>query len=121
MYELMVKDTFAAAHNLRDYKGKCERVHGHNYTVMAYFETAVLGKNGLSVDFTILKKYLRKITDTLDHRNLNSDIAFFEKNNTSTENIAAYIYHELKKKVKNAAVKKVAVFESENSMAAYYE
>ena len=57
MYELMVKDTFAAAHNLRDYKGKCERVHGHNYTVMAYFETAVLGKNGLSVDFTILKKY----------------------------------------------------------------
>lgn len=121
MYELMVKDTFAAAHNLRDYRGKCERVHGHNYTVMAYFEIGELGANGLSVDFTVLKRLLKKTTDILDHRNLNKDISFFRKNNTSTENIARYIYTQLKRTSKKAALKKVCVFESENSMAAYYE
>lgn len=121
MYELMVKDSFSAAHNLRDYKGKCERVHGHNYTVEAYFKSSTLGKDGLAVDFTILKKHLKKITDILDHRNLNEDILYFKKQNTSAENIAKYIYEYLKLKVKKAKVSKVAIYESESSMAAYTE
>ena len=33
MYEVSVDETFAAAHNLRNYKGKCENLHGHNYKV----------------------------------------------------------------------------------------
>ena len=33
MYEVSVDETFAAAHNLRNYKGKCEDLHGHNYKV----------------------------------------------------------------------------------------
>ena len=121
MYELMVKDSFAAAHNLRDYKGKCERVHGHNYIVEAYFTSVTLGKDGLAVDFTVLKKHLKKITDELDHRNLNSDIPFFKKHNTSAENIARFIYDYLKTKVKKARISKVAIYESDSSMAAYTE
>lgn len=121
MYELMVKDSFAAAHNLRDYKGKCERVHGHNYIVEAYFTSKTLGKDGLAVDFTILKKYLKKIIDKLDHRNLNEDIVFFKKNNTSAENIAKFIYDYLKANVKKAGINKVAIYESDSSMAAYTE
>ncbi len=121
MYELMVKDSFAAAHNLRDYKGKCERVHGHNYIVEAYFTSMTLGKDGLAVDFTILKKQLKKITDRLDHRNLNKDISYFKKINPSAENIARYIYDFLKQSVKKAKVSKVAIYESESSMAAYTE
>lgn len=121
MYELMVKESFAAAHNLRDYKGKCERVHGHNYNVEAYFTCMELGKDGLAVDFTILKKHLKAVTESLDHRNLNKDITFFKKNNTSAENIARYIYDYLKVKVKKAKISKVAIYESESSMAAYTE
>jgi 6-pyruvoyltetrahydropterin/6-carboxytetrahydropterin synthase len=117
----MVRDSFAAAHSLRDYKGKCERVHGHNYAIEACFTSEKLEKNGLAVDFTILKKELKKITDELDHRNLNKEIPFFRKNNTSAENIARFIYTRLKGRVKKAAVIKVRVYESENSMAAYYE
>jgi 6-pyruvoyltetrahydropterin/6-carboxytetrahydropterin synthase len=117
----MVKDSFAAAHFLRDYKGKCERLHGHNYHVEAYFNAPKLGKDGLAVDFTILKKHLKKVTDILDHRELNSDIPFFKKNNTSAENIAKFIFDFLKKNVKKINVVKVCIYESENSMASYYE
>ena len=33
MFEVSVEHTFAAGHALRNYKGKCENVHGHNYRV----------------------------------------------------------------------------------------
>ena len=33
MFEVSVEQTFAAGHALRNYKGKCENVHGHNYRV----------------------------------------------------------------------------------------
>ncbi len=121
MYELMVRDVFSAAHNLRGYKGKCEHVHGHNYTVEAYFTSSKLDSIGLAVDFNVLKSSLKKITDSLDHKHLNKDIPYFKKNNTSAENIARYIYEALKKKIKKVSVLKVCIWESEGSMAAYYE
>jgi 6-pyruvoyltetrahydropterin/6-carboxytetrahydropterin synthase len=121
MYELMVRDSFAAAHSLRDYKGKCEHTHGHNYIVEAFFRSEKLGPDGLAVDFTILKDALKKVLDGLDHKHLNEDVAFFRKNNTSAENIARHIYQALKKSVKRTKVSKVSIYESENSMAAYSE
>ena len=33
MFEVSVEQTFAAGHALRNYHGKCENVHGHNYRV----------------------------------------------------------------------------------------
>ena len=33
MFEVSVEETFAAGHALRNYHGKCENVHGHNYRV----------------------------------------------------------------------------------------
>ncbi|HDT14872.1 MAG TPA: 6-carboxytetrahydropterin synthase QueD [Firmicutes bacterium] len=121
MYELMVKSDFASAHNLRDYKGKCERLHGHNYTVEAYFESRELRENGLAVDFTVLKAALNAVTEELDHKYLNEDVEFFKKNNTSAENIAKYIFDSLKDKTEPAKVVKVCVFESEKARACYYE
>jgi 6-pyruvoyltetrahydropterin/6-carboxytetrahydropterin synthase len=121
MYELMVRDSFAAAHSLRDYKGKCEHTHGHNYIVEAFFKSKKLGPDGLAVDFTVLKDDLKKVLDRLDHKHLNEDVVFFKKNNTSAENIARYIYAALKKTVKKAKVTKVCIYESENAMAAYSE
>lgn len=121
MYELMIKGDFAAAHNLRNYKGKCEHIHGHNYIVEVYLEKEKLGKDGLVIDFAIIKKKLNKILDKLDHKYLNKDVDFFKKNNPSAENIARYIFLSLKKVLKGIKVKKVNIWESENSMAGYYE
>ena len=33
MFEVTVQQTFAAGHALRNYRGKCENVHGHNYRI----------------------------------------------------------------------------------------
>ena len=121
MYELMVRDSFAAAHSLRGYKGKCEHTHGHNYTVEAYFMSKKLGRTGLAVDFVELKDALKKVLDLLDHRHLNEDVPFFRKNNTSAENIARFIFKALKKGVKKAKVTRISIYESDNAMAAYSE
>ncbi len=117
----MVRDSFAAAHSLRGYKGKCEHTHGHNYLVEAYFASKKPGKNGLAVDFTVLKDALKKVLDALDHKHLNEDVVFFKKNNTSAENIAVFVYKALKKRVKGIKVSRVCIYESDNAMAGYSE
>ena len=121
MYELMVRDSFAAAHSLRDYKGKCERTHGHNYAVEAFFSSGKLQKNGLAVDFHVLKHALKHTLEKLDHRHLNEDIPYFKKNNTSAENIAKYIFTDLKKSMKKARIVRVNIYESDSAMAGYEE
>lgn len=121
MYELMVKGSFASAHNLRDYKGKCEHIHGHNYVVEAYFTCKTLAKNGLGVDFGILKENLMAITEELDHKYLNKDVKYFQEHNTSAENLAKYIYDRLVSDVKGVKVSKVSVWESEKAKATYFK
>ncbi len=121
MYELMIKGEFAAAHNLRNYKGKCEHLHGHNYNVEIYLESKKLNYQGLVLDFSILKRKLNKVLKVLDHKYLNKDIEFFKKNNPSAENIAKFIYVELEKQIKNCKLKKVSVWESETAKASYYK
>ena len=91
MYEVRVTADFAAAHFLKDYNGKCENLHGHNYTVYAHVEGEKLNEGGMLLDFTKLKGSLREICKTLDHTNLN-DMPIFAQN-PSAERIAMYIYN----------------------------
>ncbi|MCX7698472.1 MAG: 6-carboxytetrahydropterin synthase QueD [Candidatus Goldbacteria bacterium] len=121
MYELKIRDSFSAAHNLRNYKGKCEHIHGHNYLVTVTFASKKTNKDGLVIDFSILKNILKKVIDKIDHKYLNEDINFFKKNNPSAENIARYIFLELKKVVKNPKLKSVCIHETEDSMVIYSE
>ena len=121
MYELMIKDSFAAAHNLRDYKGKCEHMHGHNYVVEAYFTSENLEKNGLAVDFSVLKEALKDVLEGLDHKYLNEDVEYFKNNNPSAENIAKYVFDAIKGEVKETAISRVSVWESEDAKATYSE
>ena len=51
MYEVSVDETFAAAHNLRNYHGKCEDLHGHNYKVRVMLEGKELDDDGLALRF----------------------------------------------------------------------
>ncbi len=119
MYLVSVEDHFEAAHFLRGYRGKCEKLHGHRYKVVARIEMKRLDKNGMAYDFTSLKKQLAEIIDRYDHRCLN-DISPFDKDNPTAENIAFTIYSELLPLIhKKANLDSVEVWESPESCAVY--
>lgn len=93
MYEVRVTADFAAAHFLRDYHGKCENLHGHNYKVYAHVSGSELDAGGMLLDFSVLKSALKKVCALLDHTNLN-DNPYFDQN-PSAERIARFIYEKL--------------------------
>jgi 6-pyruvoyltetrahydropterin/6-carboxytetrahydropterin synthase len=116
MFEIKVKADFSSAHNLRNYRGKCERLHGHNWVVEAVFSYAKLGRDGMAVDFRQAKRLLRDAIEDLDHSYLN-DHAAFKKANPTSENIAAHIYGRIAKR--SAGIRSVSVWENESSCATY--
>ena len=122
MYEIKVRGDFSGAHRLKGYAGKCERLHGHNWKVEAVVESAFLNKAGIAIDFKLLKRRLKGAVKKLDHAFLN-ELSFFKKKNPSAENIARYIYDNLKKNLNNkmAVLKSVSVWETDTSCATYYE
>lgn len=120
MYHLTIHTHFAAAHNLLNYDGDCENLHGHNWKIEVTVATENLDDAGLGIDFKILKKKTNKIMDYLDHKYLN-DLEPFVKNSPSSENISKFIYDELVKELagKDVSVEKITVWESDNACASY--
>ncbi|MCR4715459.1 MAG: 6-carboxytetrahydropterin synthase QueD [Treponemataceae bacterium] len=140
MFENRVEADFAAAHFLRDYHGKCENLHGHNYKVYAHIRGTELDEGGMLLDFTILKGALRKICAMLDHTNLNDltengEPVFMQ--NPSAERIAKWIFDKLRDELENCGMQNAAqqgskknaasmlyavdVFETPGSRARYTE
>ena len=95
MYTVSVRAHYDAAHFLRKYKGKCERMHGHRYVVEVAVRVAELNEAGIAFDFVDLKGCLRELAEDLDHQLLN-DLPQFEGLETSAEVQARYFYQELK-------------------------
>ncbi len=122
MYELMIETNFSAAHALRGYKGKCEALHGHNWKVQVHVVAEKLNEIDIAIDFHDLKKYTNELLSQLDHRFLNEVFPFTEIN-PSSENIARWIFENLKKKVNSEHVRlsAVTVWESDTASATYYE
>ncbi len=123
MYKLMIETSFASAHQLRGYKGKCENLHGHNWKVQAYVTTEKLNKIDIAIDFHDLKRITNEIVSQLDHKFLNDVFPFTEKN-PSSENIAKWMYESLKIRLieyPSASISAVTVWESETASATYYE
>lgn len=115
-YKVSVTKTFSAAHALRGYKGRCENLHGHNWKVKTSLCGTKLDKIGMIMDFTDIKAHLDSILGALDHKYLNETAPFNEINPTA-ENIAAYIYNELKRIIGNELDIEIEVWESETSSA----
>jgi len=122
MYEVSVEETFAAAHNLRNYKGKCEDLHGHNYKVRIVLAGPELDTTGLLYDFVHLKQMIREMIKSLDHKYLN-ELPPFDAINPSAENIARHIHDGLSKEIRatpnGAGVASVTVWETETTAATY--
>jgi 6-pyruvoyltetrahydropterin/6-carboxytetrahydropterin synthase len=122
MYELMIETTFSAAHALRGYKGKCESVHGHNWKVQVHVVAERLNEIDIAIDFHDLKRYTNELLNQLDHKFLN-DVFPFTEINPSSENIARWIFENLKRKINTDHVRlsAVTVWESDTASATYYE
>jgi 6-pyruvoyltetrahydropterin/6-carboxytetrahydropterin synthase len=124
MFEVTVEQTFAAGHALREYKGKCENVHGHNYRVQITVEGEKLNRIGLLVDFVELKKAVREVADRLDHQFIN-DLEPFTVINPSAENMAKYFYDEVSRRLDfqnseaPSRVSQIKVWETDTSIAVY--
>ncbi len=117
MFELSVESYFSAAHHLLNYKGKCEQIHGHNWKVEVFVQGEQLDRSGMLIDFKIIKNHLHEILERLDHKDLNQ-LEYFSIISPSSENIAKYIYTELKHKL--TQLKKVSVWETEKAKASFY-
>lgn len=122
MYEIRIEDRFSAAHLLRNYHGKCEALHGHNWKVEVVVLSNSLDEGGMVLDFKILKESTRTVLETLDHKYLNEVPDFLEMN-PSSENIARYVFDRVKPVLKEHRVflKRVTVWESETACASYFE
>jgi 6-pyruvoyltetrahydropterin/6-carboxytetrahydropterin synthase len=125
MYEVTVEDSFAAGHFLRNYRGKCENPHGHNYKVRVTLQGRELDAAGLLLDFKELKHVMKPVIERLDHQMIN-EIAPFTTVNPSAENIAKYFYDETNHSLKSStsgrvSVKEVTIWETDTTTARYFE
>jgi len=111
-WTLKVKDRFQAAHYLKNYNGKCEKIHGHTFLIEVEIKVTELNNAGIGIDFTEIKKKLSKILP--DHTLLNEIYDF----NPSAENLSRHFYFQLKKIY---PVERVTVWESEDASASYTE
>jgi 6-pyruvoyltetrahydropterin/6-carboxytetrahydropterin synthase len=93
-YRVTVTARFEAAHNLIDYAGGPEPLHGHSYRVEVVLEADKLQQYDLAVDFVPAKKALAVIAGEFDYGYINEHAAFRGRN-TSAENLARYFAEKL--------------------------
>lgn len=120
MYELQITTQFAAAHQLKNFRGKCEKLHGHNWRIDVFVEGKKLNDAGLLIDFKDLKDATNRILEELDHSFLN-ELPQFKDQNPSSENIAAYVFTKLSSELNdtNITVSKVTAWESDTASSSY--
>ena len=120
MYEVKITTQFAAAHQLRNFGGKCEKLHGHNWKIEVSLAGTKLNAVGLLIDFQEVKEATKKILSELDHSFLN-EIPHFKERNPSSENIAAYLFERLNHEFGSdrISVTKVTAWESDSACASY--
>jgi len=125
MYEITVEREFSSGHYLRNYHGRCENPHGHNYKVRITLSGAELDEAGLLLDFKLLKQVMRPVIERIDHQMLN-DLEPFTTVNPSAENIARYFYDQTNQQLAEMTqgrvrVKDCTIWETSTSSATYFE
>ncbi len=98
MYQLTKSVQFDAAHQLRDYPGKCANLHGHTYKMVVAVEGEKVSEIGMLYDFFDLKKLMQGVIEQLDHRFIN-EIPPYDEINPTAENMAYQIYQTLRRQV----------------------
>ena len=122
LFEVKVISSFAAAHNLKDFRGKCENLHGHNWKVEVVLRGESLESNGILVDFGEVKAATREALEEVDHKYLN-ELLFFSQNNPTSENVARFLFEKLSVKLNTGSRRllSVSAWESADACATYME
>jgi 6-pyruvoyltetrahydropterin/6-carboxytetrahydropterin synthase len=121
MFELRVVTRFAAAHRLTMVGAKCENLHGHNWKIEVYVEGRSLDHWGVLVDFGVIKRHVRDLMETLDHKFLNELDYFQNGTPPSSENIALYLADRLASRLDMPGIRvsRVTAWESDDASATY--
>ncbi len=126
-------EKFNAAHRLyvaswteeknRAVFGKCANAnwHGHNYKLHVTVKGNPDPDTGMIIDAKELGSIIRiRVTDVLDHSNLNLDVPFIPPNlQPTTENLAKAIWYELVDFVKPAFLHEIVLWETDTIYATY--
>lgn len=128
------KEHFNAAHKLFNPNwseeqneavfGKCanKNWHGHNYELFVTVKGQINPDTGFVVNLKELSTLIRRdVTDVLDHKNLNLDVAGMPVM-PSTENVAIFIWNILQGKIKDmgAALHGIKLYETESNYVEYF-
>lgn len=98
MFQVCVQAHFDAAHFIRNYDGNCAKLHGHRWNVIVCIEGRQLDSLGMLLDFSEVKQCIKQKLNLLDHNLLNDLVPFgLQGVNPTAENLAHYIFTELKK------------------------
>jgi len=90
-FKLRVKDHIDAAHKLADYKGKCQRMHGHRWDVEVCIEGHKLDDINMLVDFKVVKSLMKELIDAVVHYVLNEQLG---EENVTAEFLARWFYDD---------------------------
>lgn len=120
MFEITRERTFAASHQLRNYNGRCERLHGHNWRVRVCLASETVNDSGMVIDFHELDAMMQVAMEPFDHRHLNEVPAFIDAN-PSAENLARAIGDSVASQIKDARImlRHCDVWENDFSRARY--
>ncbi|MEM3980333.1 MAG: 6-carboxytetrahydropterin synthase QueD, partial [Ignisphaera sp.] len=94
-YKLVYKTSFAAAHRIEDYSGRCSSIHGHTYLVEVVVEGSLNSLN-MVIDVDVLKKTVEEVISLLDHRYVNEVL---NKRNVTMELLASWIMAEVSRRL----------------------
>jgi len=118
-YELLVTMDFGAAHSLRQYKGQCERLHGHNWRIDVCLAGEELNADGMVMDFVEAKAIVREALKSYDHYHLN-EVPPFDQINPTSENLARVLAERIQGAVPSGVrVVRITAWESDNCGATY--
>ena len=119
-FTIRVEARFEAAHNLRQYKGAPEPLHGHSWKVEAKFQCEKLDHEDIGIDYVEVEEAIRELANRFDHRYIN-EIPPFDRINPTSENMARWFFDQLNKpKIKkDTQLLEVIVWEGPEAYVSY--
>ena len=122
------RESFNAAHQLHDpglseednrrLFGKCANLHGHNYVLEVAVAGAIDRTTGYVLDLKQLSDVIvQQIIQDVDHRNLNTDVAWLEGLIPTAENLALAFWERLRPSLPDGALRSVRLWETDKNWA----
>ena len=124
---LTKKYSFSAAHRLHSEQlsdeqnmevfDKCNNYygHGHDYYVEVTVAGTLENETGMLISLAQLDKAVNGFLTTLDHKHLDLEIAYFNQNTSTGENIVQYLWHELNQRIPDGKLYHIRLWETNNN------